>query len=98
MQLQRTVHAIIRPGEQSGYVAECPELNAVTQGSTLDDVAANLREVVALALEGEQLEQLGLDFEIVSHDELDTGTCRAIFRQASRYIPEAELLPHFLAD
>lgn len=60
MQLQRTVHAIIRPGEQSGYVAECPELNAVTQGSTLDDVAANLREVVALALEGEQLEQLGL--------------------------------------
>ena len=60
MQLQRTVHAIIRPGEQSGYVAECPELNAVTQGSTLDAVAANLREVVALALEGEQLEQLGL--------------------------------------
>jgi len=59
MQLQRTVHAIIRRGEQSGYVAECPELNAVTQGATLDDVAANLREVVALALEGEQLEQLG---------------------------------------
>jgi len=59
MQLQRTVHAIIRPAN-SPYVAECPELNAVTQGSTLDDVAANLREVVALALEGEQLERLGL--------------------------------------
>ncbi|TAK60785.1 MAG: type II toxin-antitoxin system HicB family antitoxin [Dehalococcoidia bacterium] len=58
MQLQRTVHAIIRPGEQSGYVAECPELNAVTQGTTLDDVAANLREVIALALEGD--DELGL--------------------------------------
>ncbi|MBI5947462.1 MAG: type II toxin-antitoxin system HicB family antitoxin [Chloroflexi bacterium] len=58
--MQRTVHAVIRPGEQSGYVAECPELNAVTQGETLDAVAGNLREVVALALEGEDLEELGL--------------------------------------
>lgn len=60
MKLQRTVQAIIRPGEQSGYVAECPELRAVTQGATLDEVAANLREVVALALEDEQLAEMGL--------------------------------------
>jgi predicted RNA binding protein YcfA (HicA-like mRNA interferase family) len=32
---------------------------------------------------------------IPNHDELDTGTCRAIFRQASRYIPEIELYPYF---
>jgi predicted RNA binding protein YcfA (HicA-like mRNA interferase family) len=32
------------------------------------------------------------------HDELDTGTLRAILRQASAYIPEAELMPHFRAD
>ncbi len=51
MYLQRTVKAIIRPGEQSGYVAECPELHAVTQGATLEEVAANLREAVSLALE-----------------------------------------------
>jgi predicted RNase H-like HicB family nuclease len=60
MKLQRTVHAIIRPGEQSGYVAECAELRAVTQGATLDEVAANLREVVALALEDEELAEIGL--------------------------------------
>ena len=60
MQLQRTVHAIIRAGEQSGYVAECPELHAVTQGATLDEIAANLREVLALALEDEDPEALGL--------------------------------------
>lgn len=54
------VHALIRPGEQSGFVAECPELSAVTQGSTLDEVAANLREVVTLALEGEDIALMGL--------------------------------------
>jgi predicted RNA binding protein YcfA (HicA-like mRNA interferase family) len=29
------------------------------------------------------------------HRELDTGTCRAIFRQACAFIPESELAPHF---
>ncbi|MDP4008815.1 MAG: type II toxin-antitoxin system HicA family toxin [bacterium] len=32
---------------------------------------------------------------IPNHKELDRGTLRAILRQASRYIPEAELTPHF---
>ena len=32
------------------------------------------------------------------HRELDTGTCRALLRQASRYIPEAELMPFFLSE
>lgn len=32
---------------------------------------------------------------IPNHAELDTGTCRAILRQASRYIPYEELYPYF---
>lgn len=32
---------------------------------------------------------------IPNHAELDTGTCKAILRQASRYIPVEELLPYF---
>ena len=32
---------------------------------------------------------------IVTHDELDSGTLRAIVRQASRFIPESDLRPHF---
>ncbi len=59
MYLQRTIQAVIRPGEQSGYVAECHELHAVTQGATLDETAANLREVVTLALDRESLSDLG---------------------------------------
>ena len=32
---------------------------------------------------------------IPNHKELDKGTLRAIFNQASKYISEAELMPHF---
>ena len=35
---------------------------------------------------------------VPAHPELDTGTCRAILRQASRFVPEEELRPHFYAD
>ena len=35
---------------------------------------------------------------IVLHDELDKGTLRAIYRQALRFIPEAELRPHFYTE
>ena len=55
MMLQRTIKAVIRPGEQSGYVAECVEIPVVTQGGTLDEVTRNLREAVQLHLEGEDL-------------------------------------------
>ncbi len=58
--LQRTIKAVVRPGEQSGYFAECVEIPVVTQGATLDDVARNLREAVDLHLAGQDLEALGL--------------------------------------
>jgi predicted RNase H-like HicB family nuclease len=58
--VQRTIKAVIRPGEQSGYVAECLEVPVVTQGGTLDEVTRNLKEAVALHLEGEDLPALGL--------------------------------------
>ena len=32
------------------------------------------------------------------HRELDTGTLRAIFRQASQYVPDQELRPHFFTE
>ena len=58
--LQHTIKAVIRPGEQSGYVAECVEIPVVTQGSTLDEVTRNLQEAVALHLADEDLAALGL--------------------------------------
>lgn len=60
MKLQHTIKAVIRQGEESGFVAECLEIPVVTQGNTLDMVTRNLQEAVALHLEGEDLQELGL--------------------------------------
>lgn len=60
MQLQPTIKSFIRPGAQSGYVAEYLEISVVTQGKTLDEVAKNLQEAIALHLEGEDPAESGL--------------------------------------
>lgn len=57
---QRTIKAVIRPGEESGYVAECFEIPVVTQGKTLVEVTRNLQEAAALHLADEDLAALGL--------------------------------------
>ena len=41
MRLQQNIHALIRYGERSGYVAECTEIAVVIQGQTLDQVVSN---------------------------------------------------------
>ena len=61
MKLQRTIKAVVRPGEDSGYVAECVEIAVVTEGETLDDLMRNLKEAVELHLEGEDL----TDYDLV---------------------------------
>jgi predicted RNase H-like HicB family nuclease len=60
MRLQHTINTVVRPGDESGFIAECVEIPVVTQGATLDDTIANLREAVQLHLEGENLADMGL--------------------------------------
>jgi len=57
--LRDSVHAIVSRGENA-YVAECWEVAVVTQGRTLDEVVANLRDALTLHLDGENLRALGL--------------------------------------
>lgn len=57
---RQNVHAVIRPGEQGGYFAECIEIAVVTQGATLDEISRNLAEAVSLHLEDEDPAELGL--------------------------------------
>ena len=57
--LQHNNKAFIRKGENQ-YVAECLEISVVTQGRTLDETIANLREAVAIHLENEDLAEFGL--------------------------------------
>jgi predicted RNase H-like HicB family nuclease len=57
--MRHAITARVYEGDQL-YVAECLDLPVVTQGATLDETVANLREAVALHLEGEDLAALGL--------------------------------------
>lgn len=58
--LQQNVNAVLRPGEECGYVAECIEISVVTQGATIDETVQNLKEAVSLHLEGENVSEFGL--------------------------------------
>ena len=57
---QQNIHAIIRPGNEKGYCAECIEIAVVSQGMTLDENSRNLMEAVSLHLEGEDTSEFGL--------------------------------------
>ncbi|HXM42168.1 MAG TPA: hypothetical protein VN924_13015 [Bryobacteraceae bacterium] len=57
--MQRTIQVRIFRGEQK-YVAECLDLPVVTEASTLDELASNIREAISLHLEGEDLAAMGL--------------------------------------
>ena len=57
--MRRTIQVRIFRGEEK-YVAECLDFSVVTQGDTLDEVTANIREAIGLHLEGENLAELGL--------------------------------------
>ena len=58
--MRRSIKVYISKGEEQ-YVAECLEVAVVTQGRTLDEVVRNLRDAVALHLEGENLADFDLE-------------------------------------
>ena len=70
--MKRTIQVRIFRGEKQ-YVAECLDLPVVTEAPTLDQLAANIREAIALHLEGENLAELGFanDPTVVATLELE---------------------------
>ena len=58
--MKRIIQVHVSKGERY-YVAECVDLPVVTQGKTLDELAENLNEAIALHLEGEDLSEYELD-------------------------------------
>lgn len=57
--MKRTIQVLIRRGE-SKYVAECLDLPIVTEAETLDQLARNISESIALFLHGEDASDHGL--------------------------------------
>ena len=60
--MKRIIQFHISQGDNY-YVAEGVDLAVVTQGKTLDELAKNIQEAVALHLEGENLADFGLGKE-----------------------------------
>lgn len=56
-QMKYRLTAIITP-EDDGYVSLCPELDVASQGDTIEEALANLREAVELYLEEENQDKL----------------------------------------
>jgi len=63
--MHHTIKAFVHKGENY-YIAECLEIAVVTQGKTLDETIANLKEAVSLHLEGADL----ADFDLVPNPSL----------------------------
>ena len=58
--LKRTIQVRIFRGDRQ-YVAECLDLPVVTEAFTLEELTTNIQEAISLHLEGEDLQQLGLE-------------------------------------
>jgi predicted RNase H-like HicB family nuclease len=53
------ITAILTPAEEGGYVAFNPETGTATQGETVEEALANLREAVELYLDDEPMKLTG---------------------------------------
>ena len=73
--MKKIIQVRIYQGEEQ-YVGECIDLPVVTQGKTLDEVSDNLKEAIALYLEGEDPAEFDLAPEpsILASFELSTPT------------------------
>ncbi len=71
--MKKIIQVHIYKGEKY-YIAECTDLPVVTQGKTLDELVANLKEAVELHLEGENLTEYDLVPQptIVANIEIDS--------------------------
>ena len=68
--MMTTLTAVIRQ-EEAWYVAECPEVGTVSQGHTIEEAIANLREATELYVEEFQVKPTGrtilTTFEVPAH-------------------------------
>ncbi|NLO19311.1 MAG: type II toxin-antitoxin system HicB family antitoxin [Ignavibacteria bacterium] len=56
--MKKIIHFTVSKGEKY-YTAECVELAIITQGSTLDETASNIREATSLHFENEDYNDYG---------------------------------------
>ena len=62
-------------GENDGYVALCPEVDVASQGNTVDEARANLKEALELFFEMVSPEEINSRYKevYVTHVEIAVG-------------------------
>jgi predicted RNase H-like HicB family nuclease len=74
--MSRQTYTAIVEREGDGYVALCPELDVASQGGTVEEATANLREAVELFLECADPEEVARrthDQVFITRFEADVG-------------------------
>ena len=71
---RRTLTAVLHQ-EDDLYVAECPKVGTVSQGSSREEAIANLREATELYLEEFPLPQVGTLHGILKQARLPLQEC-----------------------
>ncbi len=66
-----TLTAVLTPSTEGGYVALNPETGSTTQGETIDEAIANLKEATELYLEAFPMQSSGSSllttFDVAGH-------------------------------
>ncbi len=63
--MPKTVTVVIRRGEK-WYVAECVEVDVITQGRTVEEALENMAEALELYFEGEEVEEVPSEPPIIT--------------------------------
>ena len=96
--MTRNLTAIIQ-SEDGGFVALCPELDICSQGHSVEEARANLREALELFFECAPPEEVNrrlssevyvTQLEVSESDEIKRGTLRSIIRQSGLLKAEFE--------
>jgi predicted RNase H-like HicB family nuclease len=76
--MKKIIKVRIYKGDKQ-YVSECLDLPVISQGKTLDEAAKNIKEAIALHLEGENLEDWDIlpDFMILADFEIEPVHAKA---------------------
>lgn len=70
--MRRIVQFRLYKGEKY-YIGECLDLPIVTQGRSIDETVRNIKEALALHLEGENLADFDIapDYSVLVHFEIE---------------------------
>jgi predicted RNase H-like HicB family nuclease len=76
--MKKIIKVRIYKGDKQ-YVSECLDLPVISQGKTLDEAAKNIKEAIALHLEGENLEDWDIhpNFMILADFEIEPVHAKA---------------------